>query len=297
MEVNKTLNSLEENLRRHVYKLSHGIGERNIVYYEKLEEASEYIKNEFESYGYEVEVQKFKYEGRTFKNIIAIHDNYSDEKTVIIGAHYDSVLGSPGADDNASGVGVLLELSRLLRDEHTPYKVSFVAFPNEEPPFFATDGMGSYRYAKKIHEEGKEILGMICLESVGYYREEPGSQRYPVGLSLFYPSEGNFIAIVGNLKSRSFGKRIVRLMKEVNLIKVESLFLPPSLLPEIELSDNYPFYQFGYPALMFTDTAFLRNPNYHLSSDTYESLDYQKMSYLTYALSQTLPKMGRQPNF
>jgi len=195
-------------------------------------------------------------------------------------------LGSPGADDNASGVGVLLELSRLLRDERTPYKVNFVAFPNEEPPFFATDGMGSYRYAKKIHEAGKDILGMICLESVGYYKEEPGSQRYPLGLSLFYPSEGNFIAIVGNLKSKNFGKRIVKLIKEINLIKVESLFVPPALLPEIELSDNYSFYQFGYPALMLTDTAFLRNPNYHLSSDTYDTLNYREISRLTYSLFQ-----------
>lgn len=282
MQRNSTIN-----LKEHIKILSVDFGERNYIRYKNLQYAARYISSQFKSYGYQPQEQHYEdpvNRGLLFSNIIATKIGKT-KKTFVIGAHYDSILGSPGADDNASGVGVLLELSRLLHNKPLPYTIDFVAFVNEEPPFYFTEYMGSRVYAKRAKKEKVDIIGMISLETVGYYSSKK-IQKYPPILKFFYPQVADFIAVVGNYKSRKLVSYIANKIKSTKTIRVESL--ASSLIPAIYLSDNWSFYKEGYKAVMITDTAFLRNPFYHTQEDTYEKLDYDKLILLTEALYKTL---------
>ena len=205
------------------------------------------------------------------------------DEVVVIGAHYDAVDGSPGADDNASGVAALLAIARRIRDAKPARTIRLVAFINEEPPFFKTPQMGSYQYAKRAHDRGEKIVAMLSLESIGYYDPRPNSQQYPPPLSAIYPSTGDFIAFAGNLKSRALIKRCVASFRRHTDFPVESAALP-EIIQEIGWSDQWSFWQFGYPAFMVTDTALFRNPHYHSGSDTPETLDYVRMARVTEGL-------------
>lgn len=286
----EALSPLALRLNDHVSMLAGEIGERNVFSVASLNRAADYIENQLKSYGYEPNIQEYKLEGEfsppnrktALRNIEAAAGKKSnaDDGVYVVGAHYDTAPGTPGADDNASAVAVLLELARLLKNEGPAQEIRLVAFSSEEPPSFGSADMGSYRYVEKLKEEKVKVKGMICLEMAGYYNPKPGSQFYPPFLHLFFPDQGDFIALVGNFKSRKFLKHFEKIWRSHSDFPLVSAALP-SMVPGVGLSDHVNFWNAGIPALMLTDTAFFRNPFYHSSDDTPEKLDYEKMSRLT----------------
>mgnify|MGYP001603560296 CR=1 FL=1 len=270
---------LETNLKSHVIFLSEKIGERNYLDTEKLDKAADYIEEKFRSYKCNVKRQSFKAENKTYYNIEAEVKGASDkDKIIIIGAHYDTITGTPGADDNASGVAGILELARLASEKPLPYTIRLVAFALEEPPFFRTKNMGSYVYAESLKKEGLKIEGMVSLEMIGYFCDKDGCQYYPLPFfRWFYPDKGNFLAFVGNIRSRQFTLKMKKAFQKSSSLPVESLNTI-SLVPGVDLSDHLSFWRFGYPAFMITDTAFYRNPHYHGYGDRADTLDYKRMA-------------------
>lgn len=278
---------LAKNLELHVKKLSDEIGERSMFKYEALEKAAEYISGELKSYGYEVEYQEYAVDGKAAKNIIATKRGLGKEnEIVIVGAHYDSCF-NPGADDNASGVAGLLELAKAFSQERIARNVKFIAFTNEEPPFFKTEEMGSRVYAKAARQSNENIKAVLILEMIGYYSDKPNSQRYPPFIGLFYPNQANFISVVGNFPSVTLVKKLVVGFKKATHFPIESAVLP-GFVNGVDFSDHWSFWKEGYPAIMVTDTAFYRNPHYHQSSDTYQKLNYPSMAELLVGLKEAL---------
>lgn len=282
---------LAESLKSHVSMLSETIGERNYLKYDNLQKTAEYIAAEFNKFGYMSTQQVFQIEDKKYKNIIARRSSALADKTLVIGAHYDSATGTPGADDNASGVAVLLEIARYFQDKQVDFNMEFVAFTNEEPPFFRTEDMGSKRYANEKKDNNEKLLGMICLEMLGYYSEKKGSQQYPIGLlKLFYPSRGNYIAFVSNSSSSDFKNLVVKGFKKNSKFKVRTL-TAPSFVTGVDFSDHQSFWINGYKAIMVTDTAFYRNKNYHTAADTIETLDFKKMSEIAEGLIKAVENL------
>jgi Zn-dependent M28 family amino/carboxypeptidase len=270
--------TLERKIKRHIQVLAVELGERNYVQHKNLGCAADYIREEFKSYGYEPTEQIYKIEDRPYRNIIVTKAGKDKkDKIIIICAHYDSVLGSPGADDNASGVAALLELARLFSQLDLNKTLKFIAFTNEEPPFYLTEYMGSFRYAKEAKKRRENIEAVLCLESIGFYSDNKSSQSYPFGLSPFYPDKANFIAVVSNLSSGYLLKRIVGEFKKASNFPVEYLIAPIFLAEAISFSDHWSFWEFGYRAVMVTDTAFYRNPYYHTPQDTPGNINYKNM--------------------
>lgn len=282
----------EENLRRHIQVLANDVGERNYFQYQNLEKAAQYIKKELVSYGYLLEEQVYLIEDKPYHNIIITKQGINrKDKVIIVCSHYDSVWGSPGADDNASGVAGLIELARLVFKDNLNKTVKFIAAVNEEPPWFMTQNMGSFRYAKEAAKNKENIEAVLCLESIGFYSVKKGSQGYPLFLSPFYPNEGNFIGVVSNFNSSDLLKRIIKEFRKVSSFPVEYLIGPIFFAPAISFSDHWSFWKFGYKAVMITDTAFYRNPYYHTQDDTPDKLDYQSISKVTEALYHVLLKL------
>lgn len=283
---------MTENLQKHIKILSEDIGERNFMHYQNLQRAADYISEEFKNYGYLPQEDTYYLEGKLFRNIIASREaKLKPDEIIIVCAHYDSVIGSPGADDNASGVAGLLELARLLSGENLNRTVRFLAVPNEEPPLFMSEDMGSFRYAQTAKKNRENILGVICLESIGYYTDKRKSQSYPFGLNLFYPDKGNFIALVSNFPSRTLLRTIVKEFKKKSSFPVEYLVGFSFLAPAISFSDHWSFWRFGYKAVMVTDTAFYRNTYYHTPADVYKTLEFSSMSRVIEGLYQALLKL------
>jgi Zn-dependent M28 family amino/carboxypeptidase len=268
-------NELPERLKRHVAELAST--QRNA----DLERPARYIEGAFGS----AQSHFFESAGRKVRNIEA------GSGAIVVGAHYDTVPGSPGADDNASGVAVLLELKRILEEENLP--IRFIAFAIEEPPYFMGPDMGSWASAKRSRERGDEVRAMFSLEMLGYYRDEPGSQRYPFPLGLFYPDRGNFIAFVGDLGARALVRRAIASFRKNAQFPSEGV-AAPSFVPGVTWSDHWSFRDQGFPAIMVTDTAFFRYPHYHLSSDTPEKLDYERMARVTLGLAAMLKELARE---
>lgn len=268
--------SIPVNLKSHVQQLSETIGNRSVYEYAKLQQTADYIVEQFRAYGYQVEFQEYMIADKRVKNIIAVkRGTKAPEEIIVVGAHYDS-CDNPGADDNASGVAGLLELARIFSHKDNGRTIEFVAFVNEEPPFFKTEAMGSRVYARSAKSMRKDIKGAIVLEMIGYYSNTFSSQRYPIVLGLFYPNKGNFIAVIGDFKSRPLNKNISRLFKKNSAFPIESVSL--GFVPGADFSDHWSFWQEGYPAVMITDTAFLRHHNYHRNSDTLEKLNFDYMA-------------------
>ena len=210
---------------------------------------------------------------------------------LVLGAHYDSVDNCPAANDNGSGVAALLELARLLKGKELSTTMRFVAFPNEEAPYFNTAGMGSLRYAGSCKAANDKIVGMISLETMGYFSDEPDSQRFPLdALKLMFPSTGNFIAFVANFKSFGFLKQLAGNFRGLAKFPCEAAALPEQL-NGVGLSDHMSFWKLGYPALMITDTAPFRYPQYHQPDDTPDKIDYARLARIVFGLSQSLEKM------
>ncbi len=273
-----------QQLRSHVVALAETIGERNVFRPRALEEAARYIESEWRGQGYAVSSLAYRVEGVESRNLEVTAPGSGDGgEILLIGAHYDSVLGSPGANDNASGVAALLELSRRLSGARTRHSLRFVAFVNEEPPFFYWDQMGSMVYAKAARKRGDEIALMLSLETIGYYSRRAGSQRYPPFLGFFYPDRGDFIGFVSNLRSRRWLRRAVAAFRAGSDFPMQSVAMF-EFVPGIGWSDHLSFWRQGYPALMVTDTAPYRYPWYHRAEDTPEKLDYESLARVTEGL-------------
>ena len=218
----------------------------------------------------------------------------SPEQLLIVGAHYDTVSGTPGADDNASGVAALLALADAFAAKPQARTIRFVAFTNEEPPYFQTDDMGSARYAARCKQRGEDIVAMISLESMGYFSDEPNSQNYPPEIAEQYPTTGNFAAIVGNLESAPLVDFIHSSFKHVDVIPSVSGSFPPHL-EGVGWSDQWSFWREGYPAVMITDTAIFRNPNYHKSGDKPATLDFRRLAWTTVAVEMAIKHLANTP--
>ncbi len=280
-------------MKDHVRVLAGEIGERNVLAPRGLNASARYIEGQFEKHGYDVRPQKFNAAGTEVRNIEVIAPGTSrGGGTLVVGAHYDSVPGSPGADDNASAVAALLELARGLASRPVACTVRLVAFVNEEPPFFRTNMMGSAVYAKSLRELGESISGMLCLEMLGCFTDAPGTQRYPIPFSLFYPSRGNFIGFVGNLRSRSLVRACVASFRRHTQFPSEWL-AAPGWVTGLGWSDHWAFWNEGYPAIMVTDTAFFRYPYYHSGLDTPEKLNYEASARVVAGLGRVLAELAR----
>jgi len=278
-------------LKNHVETLAVLIGERSVFKPMKLAEAESYILSEWRNLGYAPEKQTYLLRTTEVSNLIVEKVGTSKaHEIVVIGAHYDSVAGSPGADDNASGVAALLEISRLLREKNFSRTLRFVAFVNEEPPFFETEESGSRVYAKEVFSRKEKIKGMLSLESLGYYSDVENSQQYPPLFNLVYPNKGNFIGVVGNLRSRRWVDLLTSLFRKYSDVPSECVKFF-SWLPGISWSDHEAFWKYGFPAAMITDTAPYRYPYYHSEYDLPERIHYQKLESVVFGLSKALEEV------
>jgi Zn-dependent M28 family amino/carboxypeptidase len=282
-----------QRLEAHVRMLSETLYPRSFDQPKQLNAAAAYIKSELAAGGARVEEQIFQVQEATYRNIVA-HFGADEGPVLVIGAHYDSFADAiggarfpkgydlqthtPGADDNASGVAGLLELARLLTQAPPKNAVELVAFTLEEPPHFRSEDMGSARHARRLRDAGRAVRLMISLEMIGYFDSTPGSQTYPVpGLGLLYPDRGDFVAVVGRLRDWAAARRVKALMLGASDLPVRSINTFASM-PGVDFSDHASYWNEGYSALMVTDTAFFRNPNYHGPRDTAERLDYARMA-------------------
>jgi hypothetical protein len=277
---------LAEDLKAHVYRLSHQIGPRNFEHYPELCQAADYLQEQLESYGYSVRRLPYETEGQRFENLETVDPNGGP--FMVIGAHYDSVLTCPGANDNASAVAGLLELARRLQGRPG---FRFVLFTNEEPPFYKTEFMGSWQYVKYVLDTQQPVQSMLCLETVGYYSQAPGSQR--TAFPGMVPDVGNFVALVGDVQSASLVKRFVEQWQASIPFPCIGLVPQPEgeaalLQAGMDMSDHACFWEAGIPALMVTDTVFYRYDHYHLSSDTWEKLTYEPFALMIDGLAQVL---------
>lgn len=281
-----------DNLKRHVYKLSHEIGKRDVANYWNLEKAKIYICEQFESYGYKVRFEHYVAGGREISNIIAVREGKKrPDEIVVVGAHYDSYDG-PGADDNASGVAGILELARLFKGHAPDCTIKFIAFDSEEKPHFGTESMGSRVYAKGAKESNKNITAVIIFDSIGYYSEAPRSQKYPPFLKLFYPRKGNFVKIVSDFSSSVLAGEVKTYFKKHSDFPIRSV-VGFRCFYGINLSDHGSFWKEGYRAIHVTDTAVFRNPTYHKMNDTWDTLDYESMSQVVRGFYFVLRKITR----
>lgn len=293
-----TNEQIEANLRLHVDRLAGLIGVRNFAKPKSIEATLGYIDSQWTEMGYQVERETYDAMGHQATNLI-VHQpgrDFADE-IVVLGAHYDTVMTTPGADDNASAVAVLIEVSRLLQAVIGKRTARYVAFACEEPPFFNFDSMGSQHHARQSRVRRDQLIGMLCLEMVGYFSLAKNSQKVPPGipkfLHRFLPRRGNFLAAVGNMRSCKLCWRFRRGFKQgTRKLPLFSICLPEKI-GEIRLSDNSSFWDQGYPALMLTDTSFLRNPHYHQPSDTPETLDYPRMTEVTLGVAAAMKKLLR----
>ncbi|MGZ8203033.1 MAG: M28 family peptidase [Burkholderiales bacterium] len=277
--------TLERRLRSHTVALAADIGERNVFRPHALAAAADFIRREWRRQGHTVGSQPYRVGNIDCENLeVTIAGAALAGEIILLGAHYDSVAGSPGADDNASGVAALLEIGRLLARSRPARTIRLVAFVNEEPPFFRGREMGSGWYARAARKRGDDIRVMLSLEMLGYYSERPGSQRYPPFMRWFYPDRGDFIAFVSNLASKQALRETVRAFRAHCDFPCESL-ATFSFVPGVSWSDQLSFWREGYAALMVTDTAFYRNPHYHTNLDTPERLCYPKAAQVVQGLA------------
>lgn len=284
---------LSERLVRHVHALA-DIGPRHAGRSETLEQAMQAIEAGYREAGVEVLRRSYTAGDRTFANLeVTLRGKSRPDEFIVVGAHYDSVPSSPGADDNATGVAALIELARLLRNDSLDRSVRLVAFANEELPLGDyTPAMGSLHYAKRAREEKLNIVAMLSLESIGYYSDAPDSQKYPPPLSWFYPDRGDFLAFVGNLRSRALARRALHAFRAASALPAEGI-AAPELVRDIRRSDHSPFWDLGIPALMVTDTAPFRHPGYHTPHDIPEKLDANRFAQAVSGLRAAVVELAR----
>lgn len=264
-------------LEKHVAMLSEVLVPRSHEHVLNLDKCADYIRSHFKRAGGQLEVQEFETNGAIYKNVVARFGPNTPSR-IVIGAHYDAYRNTPGADDNASGVAGLIELAYLLGNTKLQQQVELVAFTLEEPPYFRTEDMGSARYAHKLRQQGADIEAMICLEMIGFFKDEKNSQRFPSALlKLIYPNRANYIVVVGSIGDRTLIRQVKRSMKGATDLPVYSMCAPKGF-PGLDFSDHLNFWNQGYTAVMITDTAFYRNEEYHGAHDSLDRLDFNRMS-------------------
>ncbi len=272
---NQTLKSAR--LEAHVRKLSQDYFPRHYKHTQNLDRCAEYIRAHFQKAGAETSIQEFAVWGRKYQNVIGFFGDKTAAR-IVIGAHYDAYINTPGADDNASGVAGLIELAYLIGKQEIKSGIELVAYTLEEPPFFKTDDMGSARHARLLHDQKVRVKCMLALEMIGYFSSEPGSQSYPMPVfKIFYPDIGDSIAVVGRLDQRKIVRKIKALMKGATDLPVFSVNAP-KFITGIDFSDHRNYWTYGYNAVMITDTAFYRNKEYHKPGDTADRLNYEQMA-------------------
>ena len=290
--------AMSQRLSAHVDKLAGEIGARHGKAPAAYAVAGDYIAAAFRRAGLRPYFEPFGERGQ-YRDVVAEIEGASEGaggEIIVVGAHYDTVPETPGADDNASGVAVMLELARLLKSEPLTHGLRLVAFANEEPPHFLTQDMGSLYHARRAVQRGDRIRLMISLEMLGYYSSEPGSQDYPAPFSYFYPDRADFVAFVGNFRSRAALKEAIGLFRGARQFPSEGLAAPVVLAPDVGRSDQSAFWLQGVSAFMVTDTADHRNHAYHNAADVPASLDYEAMARVTTGLAEMLTGLaGAQP--
>jgi len=279
---------LRDALQRDVEMMAAEIGERHVFKPDQLAAAANFITGAFEDSGYRVRRQSYQAMSCPVSNMEEeITGTGQEKKIVVVGAHYDSVVGCPAANDNASGVAALLALARAFARTHNAQTLRLAAFVNEEPPFFQTSQMGSVVYAGRCKKRMENIMAMICLETIGCYSDVKGSQKYPFPLNFFYPSPGNFIGFVANIASRGLLREVVDSFRRHTCFPSEGA-AAPDFIPGVGWSDHWSFWQEGYPAVMVTDTALYRYPYYHTPQDTPEKINYDRMARVTAGLERVI---------
>lgn len=288
--------AIAQELRAAVTHLASTIGERNVEHPKELSEAASWIRTQLQDSGRSVQEQVYDVRGVACRNLaIELPGKDLPGEIIVIGAHYDSPPGSPGANDNASGAAAVLFLAKRLASKgQLSRTLRFVEFVNEEPPWFRSQDMGSRRYAKACKERGENIVAMLSLETIGYYSDEPGSQQYPFPASLFYPSTGNFIAFVGDTSSRRLVRRVVGSFRQHAQFPSEGGAFPASM-EGVGWSDHESFWKVGYEGLMVTDTAPFRYPWYHKRADTPDKIDFVRLARLVDGLSAVLTDLASTP--
>lgn len=275
-------------IKKHVTMLAGNIGERNISQPRALLRAADYITDQWQAMGLEVQPQYFKTQGVECRNLEVTHiGSEQPGKIILVGAHYDSSHDCPGANDNASGIAALLEISRAISRMRSKCSIRYVAFANQAPPLFGTDEMGSWVYAHHARQRGDNIQTALILESLGYYSDTPGSQLAPLPLSLFCPNRGNFLAMASNLRSRGVTRRFSQAFQEQTHFPCRSVSTP-EFMPRIVNSDQTPFWLNGYKAFVITDTGRYRYPFYRSAKDTPERIDYSSIEMISDGIIRTL---------
>lgn len=280
-------------LEKHVRVLSDEIGNRSFANYENLEKAGAYICQHWAASGLTIQREEFPLDGKTVANFfVEFKGSTQPQELIVVGAHYDSVGNTcPGANDNGTGVAALLEIATRFKSFSPQRTVRFIAFVNEEPPYFATDSMGSAVHARGSKRRQENILGMLSLETLGYYSNDPGSQKYPFPLNLFYPNRGNFIALVSNLGSKNLLAKVSSSFRDHTDFPSLKLAAIP-MFPGIGWSDQWFFWREGYPAMMITDTAPFRYPHYHRDTDTFDRVDYERLSRVVNGLERVIKDLS-----
>ena len=280
---------LAQRLKRHVTAIASV--PHNVSHPEELEKSAAYIEGELKALGYAPQLQVYETDGKSVRNIEVVLASPSagpDSESVVVGAHYDSAGVAPGANDNGTGVAAVLELARMLKDVPLKTKtLRLVLFVNEEPPYDRTPYMGSVRYAHMLKEHNVRVAGMMSLETLGCFSDEPGSQKYPAPFGLIFPNKANFIAFVAMPGSRNFLHDVVAsFRKHTDFPTIGGT--APDQIDGIGWSDHWSFWKLGYPAVMVTDTALFRYRHYHKPTDTPDKVDFKKLARITLGLEQTV---------
>jgi hypothetical protein len=282
-------------LKKHIEAIA--TREHNIAHYDELEKAARYIEATLGSHGYAVNRQSFVADGKTVRNIDVIIEpqgSLAAPEVLVVGAHYDSAPTAPGANDNGTGTAAVIELARLLGDlkGKTPRRIRLVLFVNEEPPYFQTADMGSLHYARALADQKERVVAMYSLETLGFYSSEPGSQQYPPPFGMMFPDRGDFVAFVGMLASRPLLRQTIGSFRSHTAFPTIGGVAPGSV-PGIDWSDHWAFAEYGFPAVMITDTAYFRYPYYHQPTDTPDKVDMDKLARVVKGIERVIRDAAR----
>lgn len=292
--LNEHERQLSQSLKRHVEQLSKSIGERNAARVWELASAADYLATELEDAGLSVDRQGYEVNGGSTLAInlgVEVRGAERGEEIIVVGAHYDSAPGTPGADDNASGTAAVLELARALRASKPDRTLRFVLFTNGEAPFLHTQEMGSSVYAKRLVERGEKVVAMLSVDSIGYYSTAPSSQSSSADLAKQFPPRGDFLAVVGDTRSERLVAQIVSSLIQYGSMPVQGTS-GPAEAQAVSSSDQWAFWQMGFPAVMVTDTARLRSPHHHKQTDTVDKLDFERMARVVAALEGAIVELS-----